>query len=85
MEAYTTDIGPNIIKEIVDFIDQKSYLIERIRDRSKFLLLYRSPMIFVIYFLAYNNPYETEFDWPLTLTELAPIYSDLGISNYKWD
>lgn len=81
------DMVENIIKkheitagQVSDFINSKLFIIEIIKEKESRYILYRQPMIFLIYYLAKHHGKELEENWELTDDLLSPIFSDLGIS-----
>jgi ppGpp synthetase/RelA/SpoT-type nucleotidyltranferase len=77
VDAYGSD-DPNLIADVKAFLDEKSYVAERIAERSKTKLLFRQPSILLVYHAASRTPRKAAEAWPLTANELAPVYSDLG-------
>lgn len=68
MDEIRTYLGENpIIKDII----MKRY------DKS---LLYRQPIILLLVFLIMKKRKKTLELWPLTISEIVPLYTDLGIS-----
>lgn len=69
-----------IVPDVQDFIDNNHYLADIIRSKYSYNLLYRQPIILMVYFLIdrYNN--QVRQLWPLTESELKPLYKDLGVA-----
>jgi putative GTP pyrophosphokinase len=67
-------------EDLVTFIDAHSFLPELIKEKSKHTLLYRQPIVILLYYLANTQKHALKRSWPLTETELAPFFTDLGIS-----
>lgn len=63
------------VNQLDDFIKPFLESIKENRD----LIIYRQPIIIVLYFLAKNYPMELEEKWNSTLDILQPIFDDLGI------
>jgi putative GTP pyrophosphokinase len=62
-----------------EFLREKSFLAERIKERAAADFLYRQPAIILVYWSVSHSPRMVPYDAPLTDEELAPIYSDLGL------
>lgn len=65
--------------EIYEFINEKPYIIEKINERSESKLLFRQPVVLLLYYILNKNQYIALKKWPFTLEEIDPIYTDLGI------
>lgn len=64
--------------EVYEFISKKTFIIDRINDRALEKLLYRQPVILILYYLVYKIQNIVLKLWPFTQEELEPIYTDLG-------
>jgi ppGpp synthetase/RelA/SpoT-type nucleotidyltranferase len=65
--------------ELSEFLREKSFLADNIRERAPENFLYRQPAVVLIYWAVKQAPNTVPFDGPLTDSELAPFYSDLGL------
>jgi len=65
--------------ELSKFLQEKRFLSDRIRERVESALLFRQPAVLLIYWVVRNSPNEARLDSPLTDSELAPFYGDLGL------
>lgn len=69
----------NFDTEISEFLTEKSFLVDRIRERATGILLYRQPAILLVYWVIKQAPRAAgAADAPLSSDELEPLYSDLG-------
>jgi ppGpp synthetase/RelA/SpoT-type nucleotidyltranferase len=68
----------NFSKELADFLIQKSYLANVIRERAFNQLLYRQSGILLVYWAIKQAPNAVAEGGPLSEAELAPLYGDLG-------
>lgn len=66
--------------KIFSFIQSKAYIIERINERVNDKLLYRQPIILILYYIVYHHHIEAIKNWPFTQDEIELVYSDMGIS-----
>lgn len=79
MEVYGSD-DPNLISQMRDFLEEKTFVAQRIAERAKTKLLFRQPSILLVYKAVADGRNRARDVWPLTPRELAPIFADLGIS-----
>lgn len=81
LDVYGNDYNDGDIKKITQFFKEKSFLIDRIKQRlEENNIIFKQPSILLIYWKineTYDNPIET---WPLTPNELNPLLNDLGRS-----
>ena len=66
-------------KEIRSFIDEKKFIIDRIKEKCPTSVLYRQPAILLVYYAISQAPKSAYVDGPLSDAEIAPLYSDLGL------
>ncbi|RWN96175.1 RelA/SpoT family protein [Mesorhizobium sp.] len=66
--------------ELRQFLDDKGFLADRIRERAPVDLLFRQPAVLMVYWAIKVAPRSAPENGPLTDEELAPIYSDLGLA-----
>jgi ppGpp synthetase/RelA/SpoT-type nucleotidyltranferase len=76
--GHKVDSTDQLFVELADLLDNKPFLLDRIRERAQAIQLYRLPAVLLLYLLAEKEPGQTKAKWPLTPDELRPIYSDLG-------
>lgn len=68
------------ISDLDKFIQGRTYLQERIKDKKKLNILYRQPIILLLFYLIKNFRCQMLLDWPLDDDILSPIFTDLGVS-----
>ncbi|MBR1241497.1 RelA/SpoT family protein [Bradyrhizobium sp. AUGA SZCCT0274] len=78
LEAFGSD--EPAMDALRQFLDEKSYLAEHIAERAKTKILFRQPSILLVYKAVSEGWRQASAKWPLTPNELAPVFSDLGIS-----
>ena len=64
---------------LIEYTDSKPFIITKIKEKSITKLLFRQPIVILIYYFISKFPNETLKLWPLTAEEIEVIYSDLGI------
>lgn len=67
-------------EDLERFLNEKTFLAERIKERAPTDLLFRQPAVLLVYWAIKVAPRSAPDNGPLTDEELAPIYSDLGIA-----
>lgn len=66
--------------ELNQFLDDKAFLADRIKERAPTDLLFRQPAVLLVYWAVKVAPRTMHENAPLTDGELAPFYSDLGVA-----
>lgn len=66
-------------EEFKQFLVEKAFLAERIKERAPTDLLFRQPAVLLVYWAINYARRSAHENAPLTDEELAPIYSDLGL------
>lgn len=80
LDAYADQAIEDMAGELDRFLSSNNYIIQRISERARTLVLYRAPAILLIYYLVRNQRNLAREHWPLTEDELQPIYVDQGIA-----
>lgn len=80
LDAFTDSLGDDLEARLSGLLEQKTYIIDRIKGRAATQHLFRQPAILIAYLVATSTPAATKQRWPLTQEELRPIYQDLGMS-----
>lgn len=79
IDAYKDMLPLEMHKAIAVMLEEKPYVIDKIRQRATTKHLFRQPAILLPYLLALKAEQQTIEAWPLTLSELSPILVDLGL------
>jgi hypothetical protein len=66
-------------EDYIKFFDKYSFIMERVRERRKYLVLFNIHYIYVLYYLVYTKLNQIVAKWPFLIKDLELIYSDLGI------
>jgi putative GTP pyrophosphokinase len=77
-DAYARLAGENPVEAIQQFIAEKAFVAERIKERARSKLVFRQPSILLAYMTISSKPELAASVWPFTPAELKPIYTDLG-------
>ncbi|UOG51487.1 phage Gp37/Gp68 family protein [Leptospira noguchii] len=85
LDAYIVDSFLDDIKnydrdKILSFIQSRSDLQERIIEKKDKSLIFGQPLIILLYMLIEQMPNKVKERWPLTPSELQPLFNDLGIA-----
>ena len=65
------------------FVTEYSFIIDKIRERSKLKYLYQQPVILFLYFLVYTKRKIAKSKWPLSTKDIEEVFIDLGYSYDK--
>jgi putative GTP pyrophosphokinase len=79
-DAYSSFAGDKPVDAVREFIAQKPFVIERLKERAPGKLLFRQPSILLAYFAVAKRSGDAREAWPLTPSEMKPIFTDLGIA-----
>lgn len=77
LEAFSSD-DPALLDKLRSFLNSKSFVGERVAERAKTKMLFRQPSILLVYQAVSESPRQAADRWPLTPSEVAPVYADLG-------
>ncbi|MBI5215069.1 MAG: hypothetical protein HY960_04900 [Ignavibacteriae bacterium] len=80
LDAYRETINNTNIADIEAFISRHSYLANVIKRNLDLSFLYKQPIILFIYFMIEKQKNVFRNKWPLTESELRPMFTDMGIS-----
>jgi putative GTP pyrophosphokinase len=80
-DAYASFAGDSAVDAVRDFIGQKPFIVDRIKERAPTKLLYRQPSIFLAYLAVFKRSGDAKAAWPLTPAEVKPIFTDLGLAD----
>ena len=80
-DAYASFAGDSALDAVRDFIGQKPFIVDRIKERAPTKLLYRQPSIFLAYLAVFKRSGDAKAAWPLTPAEVKPIFTDLGLAD----
>ncbi len=70
-------------EDIEHFVDEYPALKEAIKRRSPESFLHRQPVVLALYYLIQRKRSGFERLWPLTLPNVQPLYTDLGIAQQE--
>lgn len=86
LDAYKDEIEKIDIDELKNFIITKRVLLEKqIKRKSKNNLLFRQPVIILLYYLVFQKRESVKQKWPMTKDILKPIYIGLGFKFEDYD
>lgn len=71
------EINPERLEE---FLAEKQYIVDRVNANDTDNILYKQPLIYLLYYLAAKHGYVTRGNWIFDQSYLDSIFSDLGIS-----
>jgi putative GTP pyrophosphokinase len=80
IDAYADELKTFDLKEVPIFIDAHPFIKGKIIEKHDHDLLFRQPVVLLLYYLAQNKKNITRARWPFTEAEITPLYTDLGIA-----
>lgn len=63
-----------------NFLTGKNYIFKKIKEQNSRRHFFNQPAVLLAYYLAFKMPAQTKANWPFESTDLAKIYSDLGMN-----
>lgn len=80
LDAYLPDVEIYNGQSLRKFLLEYSFILDKIKERSKFKYLYKQPIIIFLYMLVQSKRKIVKARWPLSLPDLEEIFTDLGFS-----
>jgi len=80
IDAYADELKSFDLGEVPGFIEANPFIKIKIREKHDHDLLFRQPVVLLIYYLAQNRKHVTRARWPFTEAEITPVFTDLGIA-----
>lgn len=80
IDHYKTYTDDDYEEKLQLFIKEKSYILDRVKERAPTKILYRQPAVLLVYFIVSASARNGALGSPLSESELSLIYSDLGRS-----
>lgn len=79
-DSFAPFAGEAPVEAVRQFVAEKPFIVDRIRERAPTKLLFRQPSIMLAYLAVFERPNDAQGAWPLTPDELKPLFTDLGIA-----
>ncbi|UOG42546.1 hypothetical protein [Leptospira noguchii] len=80
VDSFLEDIKSYDKDQILSFIESYPGIQERIIEKKDKSLIFGQPLIILLYMLIEQMPNKVKKLWPLTPSELQPLFNDLGIA-----
>ncbi|WP_025177028.1 hypothetical protein [Leptospira kirschneri] len=80
VNSFLEDIKSYDQDQILSFIESHLDIQERIIERKNKSLIVGQPLAILLYMLIEQMPNKVKKLWPLTPSELQPLFNDLGIA-----
>lgn len=80
LNAYQVEVATIEAGSLEAFVKENDFIKSKITDRKDDVLLFAQPIVILLYFLAAKKRQILKDNWPLTLDDLRPIFSDLGVN-----
>lgn len=77
---YYNKIENDTLDAIRDLLQEKPFVIDSIKNRANNTLLFREPIILLLYLITEKFHNEYSEDNPISKKDFRPIYNDLGIA-----
>jgi putative GTP pyrophosphokinase len=78
LHALRQHIAPDLHAQIEAMLLAKPFILDNIRARYGSIHAFRQPWILFAYLQVDRQPNQTQDNWPLTPSEIKPVYTDLG-------
>lgn len=78
LHALRQQIAPDLHAQIEAMLQAKPFILDNIRARYGSIHAFRQPWILFAYLQVDRQPNQTQDNWPLTPSEINPVYTDLG-------
>ena len=78
IDAFIESLGDDIVPKIVEFLNSKKYVFDRIKEQNGARHFFNQPTVLLAYYLAEEMPAQTKENWPIDSDDLAKVFSDLG-------
>jgi putative GTP pyrophosphokinase len=80
LDAYLSEVETYTPQSLAKFATEYRFVIEKIKERAQYKLLYQQPIILFLYMLVNSKRKIAKAKWPLASKELEDIFTDLGFS-----
>ncbi|EKO25440.1 hypothetical protein LEP1GSC104_3484 [Leptospira interrogans str. UI 12621] len=80
IDAFLEDFKSYDEDQIFSFIESHLDIQERIIERRDKPFIFGQPLVILLYMLIEQMPNKVKKLWPLTPSELQPLFNDLGIA-----
>lgn len=78
LHAFRDQFGPDFRDRLEAFLVSRPFISQAIQRRVDTHYIFRQPWILLAYFMVGSHPELTKDQWPLTLQEIEPIFTDMG-------
>jgi len=78
LSAFRSDLGLELQDQLTTMIRKYPFICQRISERFDSHYIFRQPWVLLAYLLVSNKPNYVSEQWPLTLQEIEPVFTDLG-------
>jgi hypothetical protein len=80
LDSFSELLSTINISDIEQFLDEYSTLKDVISKKAQTSFLYKQPVVLLLYYLIKQQRTALRRLWPLTESEIKPLFSDLGIA-----
>jgi putative GTP pyrophosphokinase len=82
LDAFLSEVEIYSYNNLRKFVSEYSFILQKIRERSKYKYLFRQPIILFIYYLVLTKRKIAKSKWPLSVRDIEEVFIDLG---YAYD
>lgn len=80
IDAFIGILPSDPLDRIEEFLQQKSYVFDKIKEQKRARHFFNQPVILLAYYLVATMPAQTKDAWPIETADLEKVFSDLGKS-----
>lgn len=80
VDAFMELLPQDVTARVEEFLTAKSYIFDRIIEQRSQRHFFNQPAVLLAYFLVDGMPAQTRENWPIESSDLAKVFSDLGVA-----
>ena len=81
IDAYAEMLNEDFVEKLKTYInDNRTEINMIIKSKNDQFLIYRQPVVLLLFYLVKFYKYKAKKLWPLTIDKLKPIYTEMGIA-----
>jgi len=80
LDAYADELKSVDVAEVSKFVEAHPFIKTKVQEKRDHDLLFRQPVVLLLYYLAKHSKNVTRARWPFPPAEIEPVFTDLGIA-----
>ncbi len=80
LDAYLEELPGIDFVDLEDFIKERKYIVEKIKNNPQGGFLYKQPVVLFLYYMIGKRRHILKAKWPLTNSYIKPLFSDMGVA-----